>query len=408
MINPKRLEKRIYTLADIGATKEGGVTRLALTKEYKEAINLITQWMEEAGMHVFLDAAGNLIGRKEGHKTKKPPIVLGSHIDSVKNGGKFDGVIGVIGGIEVVQHLTEEKFNLKRTIEVIAFCEEEGTRFLSGGMFGSRAMVGDIKNSEMEAKDKDGITREQGFKDFGLDPNNIKQAVRNKNAIEIYLEMHIEQGPVLTQKETPLGIVTGITGVSLMEIIVEGEQNHAGGTPMNARKDALLAASEIALTIEEIFNNYGGVSVGTITRMHAQPDQVNIIPGRATMTLDVRDIEIERRDKILKEIENRAENVGQERGVTFQFRPVLHAEPTMCAEEIISTMQTESKKMKLKYHNMPSGGGHDAQIISKIADIGMIFVRSKGGSHNPNEFASIKDITDGTKLLSATVLKYMK
>lgn len=207
MISSQRLEDRINSLARIGMTEEGGVTRLALTDEDRKAHQLVRSWMEQAGMSVRVDAAGNLIGRKEGTNPQARPVVMGSHIDSVGNGGKFDGTIGVIGGIEVVQHIAEENISITRPVEVIAFCEEEGSRFQSGGIFGSRAMTGKITPADLEIRDANGISRRQALADFGLNPDELfTKAIRRKGEMALYLEMHIEQGPVLEQKGIPVGI----------------------------------------------------------------------------------------------------------------------------------------------------------------------------------------------------------
>lgn len=408
MISSQRLEDRINSLARIGMTEEGGVTRLALTDEDRKAHQLVRSWMEQAGMSVRVDAAGNLIGRKEGTNPQARPVVMGSHIDSVGNGGKFDGTIGVIGGIEVVQHIAEENISITRPVEVIAFCEEEGSRFQSGGIFGSRAMTGKITPADMEIRDANGISRRQALADFGLNPDELfTKAIRRKGEMALYLEMHIEQGPVLEQKGIPVGIVTGITGLSLTEIIVEGKPNHVGATPMGMRHDALLGACEIATGIEEICLSYGSPAVGTVGTMEVLPGQVNIVPGRVVMTTDVRDLDVERRESILQRIRNHAESVAGRRGLTVSFHTKLKANPAMCSQEIIEVMKRESERMSLSYLEMPSGAGHDAQLMAELADMGMIFVRSTGGSHNPREYASMEDITLGTELLSRVALHYL-
>lgn len=407
MINKNRLENRIESLAKIGKTKEGGVSRIALTGEYREGLNLLTEWMEEAGMNVRIDEAGNLIGRKEGTAPGLKAVAIGSHIDSVGNGGKYDGTIGVIGGIEVVQHLKEENISFKRPIEVIAFCEEEGSRFQSGGVYGSRAMTGKISEEDLAVKDSDGLTRFEVLKQFGLDPENINKAVRSKSDIELYLEMHVEQGPILLREEVPVGIVTAITGLSLTEIVFEGTPNHVGATPMDLRNDALLGASETALAVEEIVNAYGGNAVGTAATMDVSPSQVNIIPGRVSTIVDIRDTDLNRRESILNDLKKRVQEISDRRGLKQQVITKLKADPALSAKHIIEEMKKESEKLGLQIFEMPSGGGHDAQLMANITDIGMIFVRSENGSHNPKEFASSEDIKLGTDLLANTVLFYL-
>ncbi|WP_080872650.1 M20 family metallo-hydrolase [Oceanobacillus timonensis] len=407
MISKDRLEERIESLAQIGKSKDGGVSRIALTREYRQGLDLISEWMQEAGMEVRLDQAGNLIGRKEGTVPETKAIALGSHIDSVGNGGKYDGTVGVIGGIEVVQHLKEEGISNKRPIEIMAFCEEEGSRFQSGGVFGSRAMAGKLTKEDLQVTDSNGETRYEVLKNFGLGPDNIGNAIRNKEEFDLYLEMHIEQGPILIREDVPVGIVTAITGLSLTEVIFEGEPNHVGGTPMDLRYDALLGASETALAVEEIVNQYGGDAVGTAATMDVTPSQVNIIPGKVSTVIDIRDTDLERREKIIKVLETKVQEICNRRKLKYQFSTKLKANPAKSASHILETMRRGSNELSIKTFEMPSGGGHDAQLMAEITDMGMIFVRSENGSHNPEEFASAEDIKLGVDLLANTAIHYI-
>lgn len=407
MVRKDRLEERIESLAQIGKTNEGGVTRVALTEEYREGLDLITKWMKEAGMTVRLDQAGNLIGRKDGTEPDLKAIALGSHVDSVIDGGKYDGTVGVIAGIEVVQHLKEAGIPNKRPLEVIAFCEEEGSKFQSGGVFGSRAMTGKLLKQDLEVTDSEGDTRYKVLKDFGLDADNINQAIRSKDEFELYLEMHIEQGPILIRENTPVGIVTAITGLSLTEITFEGEANHVGATPMDLRYDALLGASETALAVEEIVTRYGGDAVGTSATMNVEPGQVNIIPGKVSTVIDIRDTDIVRREAILTDLEKKVKKICERRKLSYEFTTKLKANPAHSATDILETMREKSQELGIKTYDMPSGGGHDAQLMAELTDMGMIFVRSENGSHNPEEFASVEDIKLGTDLLTETVIHYI-
>lgn len=408
MINKKRLNNRIEELAKIGETSDKGVTRIAFTQEYTRGLDLITEWMEQAGMHVRMDQAGNLIGKLEGWDSQLPAIAIGSHIDSVGNGGKYDGTIGVIAGIEIAQHICEENKSIKQSLEVIAFCEEEGSRFQSGGVYGSRAMAGKINPEDLAVRDENGMSRYEVLKQYGLDPDNIQGAVRTKNDIGLYLELHIEQGPMLLHKDIPVGIVTGITGLSLTEVIFKGEANHVGATPMNMRHDALLGASEATLSVESIINKHGGTAVGTATTMEVAPSQVNIIPGRASTIVDIRDIDVNKRENILNDLEKKVEEICESRGLEYEFNSKLKANPSLSSNYILEQMRTESNKLKIETIEMPSGGGHDAQLMSEFTDIGMIFVRSENGSHNPKEYASAEDIVAGTQLLSNVALHYLE
>jgi allantoate deiminase len=408
MISISRLQERIEILGKIGQTPDGGVTRLALSNEDKQAQALVSDWMKQAGMRVYLDPAGNLIGRIEGENKTAPPVVIGSHIDSVVNGGKFDGTIGVIGGIEVVQHLKEEAVQTLHPIEVVAFCEEEGSRFQSG-LFGSRAMIGAFSEHDLHIKDKQGVTRREALIEFGLDPDTIKEQVtRNKGDLAAYLEMHIEQGPILENMGAPIGIVTGIAGPSWMEIVVEGKAGHAGTLPMGLRQDALLGAGEIILSVEEICLLYKDTSVvGTVGHVEVLPGGSNTVPGCVTFSVDIRDIEVTRRDDVIDQVKARAKEICEKRGLRVSFTERIRINPVPCSPSMLDVMRAQSREMNLSCPELVSGAGHDAQLIAALTDMGMIFVRCKDGvSHNPEEFAEAADIVLGTELLSRVVLHY--
>ncbi len=411
MISGIRLKERIEILSKISEMHEGyeGVTRRALSKEEKEAHRLVKSWMEQAGMKVHLDPAGNLIGRKEGVNKNASSVVIGSHIDSAVNGGKYDGIIGVLGGIEVVQHIAEEGIEIDRPIEVIAFCEEEGTRFMDGGIYGSRAMIGEITPEHLEVKDPNGITRREALEGFGLNPDEIfTKAVRKKGEMALYLEMHIEQGPVLDGADIPIGIVTGISGRYFGKITIKGQANHCGGTPMTMRSDALLGASEIALALEKIALNYGVPAVGTASTMKAYSGSISSISGHIELSgIDIRDLSNERRDGMVDELKDTAKEIAEKRGLMIEFADELRMSSALSSQHIIDTMKDEAEDMNLPYVEMASGACHDAQFMAELCDMGMIFVRSTGGSHNPKEYAKIEDIVLGTKLLARVAIKYL-
>ncbi|MCM3712991.1 M20 family metallo-hydrolase [Alkalihalobacillus oceani] len=410
MINLNRLNERIEELSKITEENWEGVSRRALTEEDKRAHELVKSWMEKAGMKVFLDPAGNLIGRKEGTVANAKPVTIGSHIDSVLNGGKYDGTIGVIGGIEVAQHIAEESIEIKRPIEIIAFCEEEGSRFGDGGVFGSRAMTGKITKDHLEATDEKGITRREALESFGLNPDEIfTKGLRKKGDMSLYLEMHIEQGPTLESKGVPVGIISGINGRYFGEIIVEGEANHVGATPMDQRYDALVGASEIVIALEEIASKVGAPAVGTVAKMEVLPGFKNVIPDRVEMSgIDIRDLDNKRRDEIVDELQNTALRVAENRGLKVSFYDQLRMSSALSSQQVINKMKEEAEKMNLNYLEMASGACHDAQFMAELCDIGMIFVRSTGGSHNPKESARIEDITLATELLSKTAIHYLQ
>jgi len=306
--------------------------------------------------------------------------------------------------------MVEQGVKATRPLEVIAFCEEEGSRFQSGGLFGSQAMVGRISARDLDVQDRNGITRREALDRFGLNPNTVitDDVIRDHGDIALYLEMHIEQGPILESSGVPIGIVSHITGVTVFNIIIEGESNHAGTTPMNMRRDALAGACELKLALEKITNEYGTPAVSNVGRMEVFPGGVNIIPGKVTMSIDIRDVSKDRCEGILEKLKSFANEMSAKRGLAIQFIEKTRVQQAKCSEEVIAIAKSEAKNMNIKYLDMISGAGHDAQLIVNICDIGMIFVRSRGGSHNPDEVASIDDISLGTNLLYRVVLHYMR
>lgn len=407
-VNQQRIYRRIEELSTIGKTKQGGVTRRALTEENKAGNELLKKWMIEAGLQVRLDQAGNLIGRREGTEPQAPAVIIGSHTDTVPNGGNFDGTIGVIGGIEVAAILNEQKFQTPYPLEVISFCDEEGTRF-QGGLFGSRAMVGRVTTEELRAKDENGITRFEALKDFGLHPELISTASRRREEIKVFLEMHIEQGPYLQSVNQPVGIVTGIAGPSWLTIHISGQSGHAGTVPMSLRHDPMVGAAEIIQVIETIATKEEDAEiVATVGKIKAFPNGKNVIPEYVAFSLDLRDIDLQRRNKALNEVKEAIHSICQKRGLTYDITEHLIQQPVKCAPHIIKTLKSITKTLGIDAPSMISGAGHDAMSMNDITDIGLLFVRCKDGiSHNPNEWADVEDITIGTNVLLETTLYYL-
>lgn len=409
-IDIDRLYGRLMELGKIGQVGSTGVNRFAFTKEDKEAQKLVLKWMEEAGMNVRHDNFGNLIGRKEGNNPELPVVMMGSHIDTVPKGGLFDGTVGVIGAIEVVQVLKDAKFQHEHPIEVVAFSDEEGTRF-SDGLFGSRGMVGLVAEKDLHLKDSNGISRYEALRNFGfnIDPDKIQKSIRKSGEIKLYLEMHIEQGPYLEENNKSVGIVKGIAGPVWINIRITGEAGHAGTTPMNMRKDPMLGASEIIKEIEKICKgDLSKTLVGTVGNIKASPGGRNVIPGSVEFTVDIRDIDKQKRTKAIDLIIGELRKICYERGIDGKVEILQEIEPVMCSKEIIETLEHESECLNLNAPVMISGAGHDAMFMEKITDIGMIFIRCKDGiSHNPKEWASKEDILDGALLLLKTIQKYI-
>lgn len=409
-ISKERLKLHIEQLGEIGKTADNGVQRLALSKEDKEATILVSQWMSEAGLTVRHDHFGNLIGRKEGQNPSLPPVMIGSHIDSVRNGGKFDGVIGVLAGIEIVHTLTELNIIHEHPIEVVAFCEEEGSRF-HDGLFGSRGMVGKVKVDDLQILDDNKVTRYEALKTFGfgINPDLIAQSVRQEGDIKHYFELHIEQGPLLEKKNYPIGIVSGIAGPSWCKVKLIGEAGHAGTVPMSLRRDPVVGAAEIIQEVEKLcMNDPEAPTVGTVGIISAFPGGANIIPESVEFTLDIRDVDLDRRNLVLRRVEEKIIHVCSTRGLEYVIDKNMAADPVMCSESLIQSLKETCNDLGIEAPILVSGAGHDAMFLAEITEIGMVFVRCRDGiSHSPKEWAEIDDIFIGTKLLFETILKHI-
>jgi allantoate deiminase len=407
-VSQERLETRVSQLAQIGGTADGGVNRQTFTPEYKEAQELVADWMREAGLAVRTDAVGNLIGRREGPDPESPAIMVGSHIDTVLNGGRYDGTVGVLGGIEVAQALKEDGIELNHSLEIAALIEEEGTRWGSGCL-GSRAMMGLVSEEVLDRKDRDGITMSEAMESMGVDPDRLHDARRDPRELACYLEMHIEQGGVLDDLGYPVGVVTGIAGPLQMSARLIGKTDHAGATPMNLRKDALVAAAHLVLVAQRSAQEASLTAVGTVGIMEVKPGNFNAIPGEVFMTFDIRDIYIKARDEMEREIVAEVEKVSADNGLRYEIGELVRLEPVVLPRRMVDVVAESCRKVGVPVHELPSGAGHDAQIMATEVDTGMIFLRSKGGiSHDPAEFTEMRDIYSGTEVLYHTVLELDK
>jgi len=409
-INGERLYTRIMELGEIGKNTYNGVHRLALSNEDKQAQILVTRWMEEAGMTVSHDHFGNLIGRKEGKSPHLPVVMIGSHIDSVRNGGRFDGVIGVLAGIEIVQALSDARVEHHHPIEVVAFCEEEGSRF-NDGLFGSRGMVGKLTREDFNKVDENSLTRFEALKTFGfgINPDKFKESVRTSEEIKLYLEMHIEQGPYLDTTNQSVGIVRGIAGPAWYTIKLQGTAGHAGTVPMNLRHDPLAGAAEVIGEIEKLCKaEVEQQTVGTVGILQVFPGSSNVIPSEVEFSLDLRDLNLSRRNKVFNEIEEKLNQVCKERGLSYNIESNMQVDPVECSNEVVDVLCEVSQSMGINAPLMVSGAGHDAMLLAEITEIGMVFVRCTDGiSHNPKEWAEMDDIVNGTRILYETVLTFI-
>ncbi len=403
MVDGGRLWERLGELAEIGRHEEGGVARLSFTSEERQAKDLVASYMREAGLAVREDVVGNLFGRREGKNPGAPAVLVGSHVDSVMNGGDFDGPLGVLGGIEVLQTMQEEGVETERPVEVVAFTDEEGARF-SLGMVGSRALTGALSQDDLRHEDREGVSIAAAMREAGLDPAGVGGAARSPDSLAAYLELHIEQGKVLEGEGLPVGVVTGIAGPVWLRLSLSGEAGHAGTTPMGARRDALAAAAEVVRIVEAEASATGS-TVGTVGQIEARPGGINIIPGRVELSLDLRDIDEAVRDRVEGRIRARAEEACVLRGVGLEFGELQRLPPAPCSEEIRASIAAACEGEGIRPFSLPSGAGHDGMHVAELCPMGMIFVRSRDGtSHNPREWSSREDCEAGCKVLYSTVL----
>lgn len=405
-IDADRVQQRIDRLAQIGRISDTGVSRMALSSEDREAVEVVRGWMEEAGMTVRLDGFGNLIGRLAGADGEAPAVMLGSHIDTQPYAGRFDGIVGVIGAIEVVQRMVEQRIVPAVSVEVASFCDEEGCRF-NKGLFGVRGILGRLEEGELERTDKNGVTRREALLAFGGDPERFEESLYSPGQVGTFLELHIEQGPVLESQGNPIGIVTGISGPMWWTIDLYGFAGHAGSVPMGLRRDALVGASKIVVGLQALATSEPGApTVGTVGSMRVFPDSRNIIPEHVQFTIDLRDIDLPRRDKLEVRLRTLIDAVAQEHGLRVEIREDTNSEPRYCASRIIDTIHEAADELELEVPELMSGPFHDSLAMSYYCDYGMIFVRCKDGiSHNPQEYASKEDIAAGVELLYGTTLR---
>ncbi|REE84454.1 allantoate deiminase/N-carbamoyl-L-amino-acid hydrolase [Paenibacillus taihuensis] len=406
-INNERLHQRIEELARIGKLGDTGVCRLALSPEDLQGVLLVKGWMEQAGLAARIDAFGNLIGRLEGKDPGKPILMLGSHIDSQPYGGRFDGAIGVLGALEAVQTLIERGIQPEQPIEVVAFCDEEGCRF-NKGLFGVRGMTGKLEEGELERQDANGITRREALLAFGGDPSRFEADRYAAGAIGAFLELHIEQGPVLDARQEPLGIVTGISGPLWLTVEMTGFAGHAGSVPMPMRRDALVGTARVITALNQLARSEAGApTVGTVGALTVFPNSRNIIPEKVTFTIDLRDIDMSRRVERERQLRNVLEEAASECGLTYTVREDTNSEARFCADHIQAVIREEAQEL-LGYapHELMSGPFHDSLALSYVCDYAMIFVRCKDGiSHNPLEYAAPRDIELGAELLYRTMVR---
>ncbi|HEX8081780.1 MAG TPA: Zn-dependent hydrolase [Jatrophihabitans sp.] len=403
-IDGARLLDQLDRLRAVGATVDGGVSRLAFTAADVAGRDLVADFMRAAGLEVRVDPAGNLIGSRAGRLAGLPALVLGSHLDTVPGGGAYDGAYGVVAAVEVLRTLRDRQIQLDRRVDVVAFSNEEGA---SGApaMFGSRAVAGRVTADELRQTVNDGRTVAELLDGAGGDSARIEQARWPAGTTSCYLELHIEQGPILEAQGLHIGVVEGISGRQTVEITVHGETNHGGTTPMESRKDALVAAAEVVLAVPGLAGEHGLVRVATVGDCRVQPGAWNVIPGQARLVVDLRDLSTEAMIAALAELRRQVAQVASRTGTDIEVTPLQRIPAALCDKQQFQLIEEVASSLRLRYRSMPSGAGHDAQWIAEIAPIGMVFVPSHGGaSHVAREWTDPADLINGADVLLGCTL----
>jgi N-carbamoyl-L-amino-acid hydrolase len=399
-VDAGRVMARLEALGEIGRTAEGGVSRPAFGDPDIQARSYVMGLMKDLGLEVRIDSVGNIIGRRSGKDKEAPPIVIASHLDTVPNGGKYDGALGVIAALECVQAVEESGIETRHPVEVIVFTDEEG------GLIGSRGLSGELDDKTLDLMSQSGKTVREGITALGGNPGLIKEAARVRGDVFSYLELHIEQGSILDTRGVDIGVVEGIVGIARWDVTIEGASNHAGTTPMAERRDALLAAARLILAVNRIVIAEPGRQVGTVGRIQAEPGAVNVIPGKVVMSLELRDLSLDKVRRLFSLIQAESGQIGKETNTVISFTTVEETAPSLTDPRLRNLIRASATELGLSSLDLPSGAGHDAQSIARIAPVGMIFIPSVGGiSHSPNEFSRPDDIANGARVLLRTLLK---
>ena len=407
MIDAKRFERNFNAISEFGALKGGGLTRLAFSKEDLEAREFLINLIEKNGFKLKIDNVGNIYAiYDEGCEADAKPVCVGSHIDSVPNGGFYDGTLGVMAGLEALSSIKEAGIKLKRPLWLINFSCEESSRFKTATI-GSKIISGKLSQQRLhELKDEDGISLFEAMSAAGFKPQNLDEAILKENSLHAYLELHIEQGPVLERSAISVGVVSGIAAPIRFEITIQGKADHSGATPMNMRSDALLAASHIIIAANKFAKNKK-TAVATVGYVHAKPGVLNVVPGEARLGVDLRDIDKASLEELNLELRNFVGELSRELKFSYEIRELSSDEPVKLSEHSINLLEDEAKKLGIKTLTLPSGAGHDAMNLTKLASsVGMLFIPCVDGiSHNTKEAINFKDAVAATKILTNALIR---
>ena len=402
-INSSRLNHSLEKLGSIGETPEG-MQRIAFSPADIQGREYTISLMRQAGMETRIDTAGNIIGRRAGSVPGLPAIAMGSHTDTVPNGGKYDGALGVMGAVECVQTLADNNLTLRHPVEALVFTNEEGTRF-HRWLIGSRAMAGLLEPEDQNPADDEGVTLSTRMADIGGDWPRAAEALRTPDELAAYFELHIEQGPILHQSGTPIGVVTGITGRAVFEVEIIGVANHAGTTPMPQRHDALVSASKLVLAVNKLAADLETCRVATVGTIEAHPNAVNVVPGSVRIGLEFRDLNMDALSATEGELRRSIAQISQEDGVQMEIHRHRFTNSVPVENEMQNLVEAASNNAGLAHMRVPSGAGHDAQAIAGITKMAMLFVPSADGiSHAPQEYSTPEDCANGTQVLLELLL----
>ncbi|KLP55255.1 allantoate amidohydrolase [Enterobacter genomosp. O] len=400
----ERVMARADALAAISETPDA-LTRVYLSAQHLQANQLVGEWMRQAGMTVWQDSVGNICGRYEGQQEGAKAVLLGSHLDTVRNAGRYDGMLGVLAAIEVVDSLHQQGLHLAQAIEIVGFGDEEGTRF-GITLLGSRGITGTWPQGWLETCDAHGISVAQAMVQAGLDPARVALAARHQDDFSACLELHIEQGPCLEQEGLALGVVEDINGARRLSCRFTGEAGHAGTVPMNHRKDALAAAAEWMVLIENTTRQRGGNLVATVGELRCLPGAVNVIPGEVALSLDIRGPQDAPLDALLTELLAQAQTIAARRGMSFGAEEYYRIAATPCDARLRHLLGDAVTSVQGRALSLPSGAGHDTIALAERWPVGMLFVRCKGGiSHHPAESVMAEDVALAIEAFGRAVRK---
>jgi beta-ureidopropionase / N-carbamoyl-L-amino-acid hydrolase len=400
-VNGRRINDHLSALSQFGRNPQGGVSRVAYSEADLKGREYAISLMKEAGLQVRIDAAGNIVGTRPGSDASLKPLLIGSHIDSVPEGGNYDGDVGSLSAIEIAQVLNENKIALRHPLEVIIFQNEEG------GTIGSQALGEGLDEKLLNLVSQSGKTIREGTKIVGGNPAELASARRQPGSIAGYFELHIEQGGTLEREKLDIGVVEGIVGILHSDVTIEGFANHAGTTPMDQRHDAMLSAARFIEKVNQIVTSVPGRQVGTVGWIKVSPGAYNVIPGKVVLGLELRDLDEKKFTGLFDQIRSEAERLGRMNQTRFSFTDPVISHPALTDKGFQKLIDETAMSHGLSTKTMPSGAGHDAQEIARLGPVGMIFIPSIGGiSHSPKEFSRPQDIENGANVLLQTVLRF--